>query len=157
MKSEGPEQNLETLTRALRAGTTDGRRLLHSLDDNPICAVAYDASVPCIIVEWRDYATAIQIRYVHECILDLIQKNCACKLLSDDTRLPSIHDDDRRWIVESWLPRAFSAGLRLVASKKPEAHFGRVSVDEIRSATSEAIKFSTFDDMDAARAWLQSV
>jgi hypothetical protein len=108
-------------------------------------------------VEWRDYATAIQIRYVHERILDLIQTNCVRKLLSDDTRLPSIHDDDRRWIIENWLPRAFSAGLHVVASKRPDAHFGRVSVEEIRSAASEAISFRSFDDLQAARAWLQSV
>lgn len=86
----------------------------------------------------------------------MLEEHHTCKLLSDDTRLSAIHDDDRRWLVHDWLPRAYTAGLRFVASKRPVAHFGRVAVDDIRSETSEAIEFRSFDELGAARGWLTS-
>ena len=34
--------------------------------DNPICSIIHDEAHHCIIVVWKQYATQIQLRYIHE-------------------------------------------------------------------------------------------
>jgi hypothetical protein len=153
--------SLKYLRILLEAETSDSIRLLENIKDNPICSVYIDQSVPCVVVSWRRYATSTQLRYIHETILHMLERHGATKVLGDDTSLPTIHEEDQRWIVENWIPRAIAAGLKVAASKKPASHFGRISVDNIRavirSIAAENLLIRAFDDIDAARRWLQSV
>src|SRR5262249_11486312 len=130
---------------------------LNDLENNPICAVSVDASVPCVSVTWRRYATSTQLRFVHENVIHLLQKHGLTKILGNDTGLPTIHPDDQTWIVRDWMPRAVAAGLRAVASKKPEQHFGRVSVDGIMSAVAPHLPIRSFNDLEQARSWLNGL
>ena len=90
--------------------------------------IRHDEANHCIIVVWRQYATHIQFRYIHEKLLSLICEHRVYKLLGDDTALPAIPSEDRFWIIDEWFPRAVKCGLRFAASKQPDAHFGRVAV-----------------------------
>ena len=78
------------------------------------------------------------------------------KILGDDTALPTIHADDRRWIAENWLPRAIAAGLTAAANKEPASHFGKVSVREVQRALSPSLLLRAFPNMEDARHWLKS-
>jgi hypothetical protein len=151
--SEG--EALAGLKAALKAESSDGRRLLEDPANNPVCLVGYDADVPCVTVIWKGYATSTQLRFVHEEALLLPATRKAHKMLGDETEVATIHSDDQKWIVENWMPRAVAAGLRVSASKRPTSYFGRLSVDNIRSAANAHI-MRTFDDLREARNWLKS-
>jgi len=162
--TRGGEKTQERRKQGTRAAAGPGndsvgrwRRLAENLADNPICAVTVDASIPCIVLVWKRYATSAQLRFIQESALRLLRENALHKILGDDTALPTIHGDDRSWIAENWMPRAIAAGLRAVASKSPLAHFGRVSVDAVLSVAPAPLIWRSFDDMAAARRWLKSV
>lgn len=132
--------------------SSDGLRLVENLGDNPVCTVAVDESIASIVVVWRRYATSTQLRYIHEVILEIVQRRHVRRIIGDDTALPTIHAEDQRWIVENWMPRAVAAGVRATASKSPATYFGRQAVQQVRSRS--LWEFRAFDDMHEARQWL---
>ena len=128
---------------------------LESLD-LPTCSLTLDDTLPGVAVRWKGYATSAELREVHEQLLDLIKKHRVNKVLGGDTALVSVASDDRLWILENWMPRAVSAGLRVVASKRSQNYFARVAVAEIENAVSERVQIKMFDALDDAKAWLQA-
>jgi hypothetical protein len=157
MREIETEKPLEGLQHLLAEESSDGRTLANNLEDNPICTVSHDPGIPCLVVRWKGYATSIQIRYIHECLIRLIAEHRVGKVLGDDTELVSIAEMDQHWIVRDWMPRAISAGLRTAASIKPHAHFGQTSISRILSITPADLAVRSFDSAEEARNWLCSV
>ena len=119
---------LRDLREKLRHGSRDSFQLLENFRDNPICSIRHDEANHCVIVVWKQYATQIQFRYIHEQLLSLICAHRVNKILGDDTALPAIPSEDRFWIIDEWFPRAVQCGLRFAASKRPDAQIGRAHV-----------------------------
>jgi hypothetical protein len=146
---------LQKLRILLEAESGDGKRVVQHPHDNPICLLSFDASNEWIVVKWRQYATSLQLRFIHEHMLEMVRTHGADRILGDDTRLGIIHSDDQRWILEDWLPRAFAAGLRAGASKLPAGYFAQQCVSRIQSAAPPGVVLNAFRSMDDARTWLQ--
>jgi hypothetical protein len=109
------------------------------------------------VVVWKRYVTSTQLRYVHECLLRLLQVHRLSKVLGDDSALPVIHEDDRRWILEDWMPRAVALGLSAAASKASNAYFGRLAVADVQRNAPAGVQLRTFDDLEEARRWLSAL
>ena len=159
MFSHPPENSdhLRRLREKLRQDTRDSFQLLQNFWDNPICSINHDEANHCIIVVWKQYATQIQLRYIHENLLTVICKHRVYKILGDDTALPAIPSEDRFWIIDEWFPRAVECGLRFAASKRPASHFGNISVSHIQSAAPAGIECRSFEQLHQAREWLETV
>jgi hypothetical protein len=99
--------SLVRLRAALECETSDGLALVRDLGSNPICCVTLDKTVPCFFINWRRYASSLQFHFIHESIIDLLQRHRVTKLLGDDTSLPMIHAEDQVWVIGSlarWQP-----------------------------------------------------
>src|SRR6201989_1341522 len=153
----GSSDQLRGLREKLRHDTRDTFQLLDNFWDNPICSIIHDETHHCIIVVWKQYATQIQLRYIHENLLTLICKHRVYKILGDDTALPAIPSEDRFWIIDEWFPRAVECGLRFAASKRPDAHFGRLAVSHIQSAAPVGLQCRCFERLEEAKEWLGAV
>ena len=147
---------LHELREKLRQGSRDSFQLLENFWDNPICSIGHAQANHCIIVVWRQYATQIQFRYIHEKLLSLICEHRVYKILGDDTALPAIPTEDRFWIIDEWFPRAMECGLRFAASKRPASYFGMLAVSHIQSAAPAALQCRTFEKVEEAREWLDA-
>jgi hypothetical protein len=151
------ENSSDGLQHLLEGGSGDDRALAENLEDNPICTVSYDPTVPCLVVRWKRYATSTQIRYIHECLIRLIKRHRISKILGDDSDLVNIASTDQHWIVRDWMPRAMAVGLKAAASVTPRAHFGQVSVNRILSFRPTGLAIQSFENLREARDWLCSV
>ena len=151
------DDHLSELRERLCRDSRDSLQLLRNFQDNPICSVVLDEADRSITVVWKQYATKAQFRYIHENLLTLICKHGICKILGDDTALPTIPSEDRVWIVDKWFPRAVECGLRFAASKNPASYFGRLSVGQIQSAAPAELECRSFERLDDAREWLEAV
>jgi hypothetical protein len=103
------------------------------------------------MVVWKRYATQAQLRFIHENLLTLIREHRVCKILGDDTALPSIPSEERTWIAENWMPRAIECGLRFAASMTSESYFGKLSISQIQSAVPPGLALRTFGNINEAR------
>lgn len=148
--------SLRQLRELVRTESSDGARLVSNIEDNPVCRVSLDPSVPCIVVVWQRYATSAQLRFVHEHLLELLRREHLSKILGDDSSLAVIHVDDQVWLREQWMPRAAAAGLKTAASKIPYAFFGKQSVANVISGAPPGMTLRSFDTLVDARSWLAS-
>jgi len=151
------ENVFDGLQHMLAVESGDGRALSENLEDNPICSVSYDPSIPCLMVRWKSYATSSQIRYIHECLIRLIKEHRVSKILGDDSNLESIAAIDQQWIVRDWMPRAMAAGLKTAATIKPRAYFGQMSVNHILSFRPAGLTIQSFEGLREAKDWLRNV
>jgi hypothetical protein len=149
--------HLWQLRNRLQAESSDGLELLNNPTSNPICSVTLDDSVPCITVTWKQYATSTQLRFIHENLLQMLTRHRVSRILGDDTALPTIHAEDRVWITENWMPRARAAGLVAAASKRPDAYFGQLAVENVQSVAPTGVTLRSFDKLEDAREWLRKV
>jgi hypothetical protein len=136
-------------------GTLGERASLSDLESTPVCSVLLDADVPCLTVVWKRQATSVQLRAVHERLLEFLRTYKLNKILGDDTALPLIEPEDQAWIASDWMPRAVAAGLKLAANKSPEAYVGRLAVETIKASQS-LLAIRSFDHFDEARRWLKN-
>jgi hypothetical protein len=148
--------SFEGLQRLLKRESGDGCALADNLEDNPICTVTFDASIPCLLVRWKAYATSTQIRYIHECLIRLIKKHRVSRILGDDADLANISTVDQHWIVRNWVPRAIGEGLKVAASNKPRDYHAQASVNRILSALPADLTIRSFESLGEARDWLRS-
>ena len=105
---------------------------------------------------WKGYATSAQLRYVLECIIEMLHSRGLTRILGEDTALPTILAEDQRWIAEDWMPRAAAAGLLAIASKRPATYFGQVAVESVLRVIARGVSVRLFDNVEEARAWLRS-
>jgi hypothetical protein len=149
--------SFESLQRLLEGESGSGRALAENLEDNPICSVSYDGSIPCLLVRWRGYATSTQIRYILESLIQLLGRHRTSKILGDDSDLVSISAIDQHWIVRDWMPRAMAAGLKAAASVKPRGYFGQTAVNRILPFVPAGLAVQSFESAEQARDWLRTV
>jgi hypothetical protein len=149
--------DLRQLCEKLRQDSRDSFRLLKNVLENPICSIAIDENERCITVVWKQYATQLQLRFVHEKLLHLIREHGAYKILGDDTALPTIPSEDRAWIAQDWMPRAVGSGLRFAASKQPESYFGKLSISSLHAAAPPGLQCRSFEKLEEAQQWLQTM
>jgi hypothetical protein len=150
-------RSLAKLMETVGNESVDGMMLLENPGDNPVCSIRYDAQLSCIRVIWRKYATSAQLRFLHEIILQLMERHEAQKILADDRELPIIHAEDQQWIIEDWLPRARAAGLKAIAATTSLSFFGRLSIGSIHLKVANNVAIKRFHDLCEAGEWLSYV
>lgn len=149
---EGSSPHLSTVPQE----PVEAERLRADLQNNPVCACFVDAEVPCLTVVWQRSPTSGQLRFMHEKFLQLVREHKITKILGDDTALPWIDPEDQAWIVQNWMPRAAAAGVKVAASKSPDAYFGRLAVGSIQGSQ-EFLTIRAFEGFEEARRWLRDV
>jgi len=156
-QSKGSAESIAELRARLSTESSDSLKLANNVTENPICSIRLDESVQAIVVVWKQHATSSQLRFIHENILHLLEKHRVSKVLGDDTYLPTIHAEDREWIVGNWMPRAIAAGLKFACSKEPNSYFGKISVTSVQSIAPSGLLTRSFHNLEEAKLWLQEV
>lgn len=147
---------IRELREAVIAEPGDGEKLAADSRNNPICSCDIDRSVACVVAVWHGYATSAQLRYLHEMWLQIIAETGIQKILGDDSELPMVSVEDQQWIAGDWMPRAMAAGLKAIANRVAQSHFGKISVEQIKRAKPEGLAIRSFDNLDSARTWLKA-
>lgn len=146
---------LSSMIAALRMESSEGVKLAEDLVNNSVCSLYHDASLPGLVVVWKACRTSLQFRFVLEVILQMLQAQGTCKVLGDDTNLGIIGAEDRKWVIDDWIPRARAAGFRIAATKRPRSRLGARAVHDIHAAA-EGLAIRAFSDLSVARRWLQN-
>ena len=126
--------------------------------DAAYVSVRWISGGPWVLIEWKAWANSTEYRAAQEVIILALRENHASRNLIDSTDRRVVSDDDQKWLVEDWMPRAAAAGRRWTAIVMPTSALGRTIAENIDNhGRSERNTIEHFETVEAASAWLSTV
>ena len=126
--------------------------------DTPYVLVRWDGDGRWVYVKWKAWANSSEYRAAQEVIIVALRENHTSRNLIDSTDRRVVSDDDQKWLVENWMPRAAVAGRRWTAIVMPKSALGRTIAENIDNyGRSKHNAIEHFETVEAASAWLSTV
>ena len=126
--------------------------------DTPYILIRWDGDGPWVYVKWRAWANSAEYRAAQEIVLDALRENHGARNLIDSTDRKVFSDEDQRWLLDDWMPRATAVGRRWTAIVLPNSALGRTIAENLdKHPQSKAINVKLFETVDDAAAWLSTV
>ncbi|MCK9424528.1 MAG: STAS/SEC14 domain-containing protein [Ignavibacteriaceae bacterium] len=129
--------------------------------DKHFVTISYDETIPCVLIEWKKYASSEQFRLTHEQAVEAYLKNAPehkqLHWLSDTRKFVMVSEDDIKWVVDEINPKLYEAKLKYMAFVIPESEFAKTSVgDYQRDINKDKIEIKNFSTVEEAKEWLKS-
>ena len=125
--------------------------------NDEIVEVGYDEKSNSIISIWNKPPTSEGYRLIFSRILEKLVEYKAESYISDISKQGLIGIENRMWLLQEILPKAYAEGLRKVATIAPNDVFSRYYVDSIKNSDfsiNTDLEFQYFHDLTSAKAWI---
>jgi hypothetical protein len=130
--------------------------VLHPLFESSYLTIWHDATNQWLYAEWKGPQSLAAIREGCQCALAQLPAARYTKILNDSTQATGNWVEAAQWLGQQLFPHLSALGLQYMAWIYAADFNSRFAIDAtLRCARSLTIV--TFDDMDAACAWLQQV
>jgi hypothetical protein len=119
-----------------------------------VAVVTWDPTLKAVYVDVQGWADSTELASLLDAGLQALTEHHASRWLADARNMKAITQSDEDWIVQTFFPRALTAGLKHIALVIPN-ECAMKTVDQLMvrrpAATFEAAYFAT---VDGARSWL---
>jgi hypothetical protein len=123
----------------------------------PAFGISWDATVQCVRAEGIGYLEGQTYRDGMEQGLTLLKEKQGSKWLADMRAQSVVTVADQQWTIEDWTPRAVKGGIRYSAFVMPKSVIAQMSLKRILTKVGDKeLTMGYFDDLEEARAWLNS-
>lgn len=128
--------------------------LLQTLLDESHITIAYDHRNEWLYADWRGDQNLTTVQ--HGCLemLRLLREYKCDKVLNDNTKVTNMWSEAAEWGGKEFFPAIAEAGLQYFAWVYSTNLYSRLSTDLTLQFTTGKSVVGTFDDIDAAKAWL---
>jgi FAD/FMN-containing dehydrogenase len=126
--------------------------------DAPYVSVRWIGSGQWVLVEWKAWANSSEYKAAHEAVIVALRENRGSRNLIDAREARVVSDDDQKWLIENWIPRAVAAGRIWTAVVMPTRALARTiseNIDKRPSPNPAEVEY--FQSVEAAAAWLSTV
>ena len=129
--------------------------------DNHFVTISYGETIPCVLIEWKKYASSEQFRLTHEQAVEAYLKYAPehkqLHWLSDSRKFVMVSEDDIKWVVDEINPKLYEAKLKYMAFVIPESEFAKTSVGDYQKNTNkDQIEIRNYKTVEEAKEWLKS-
>ena len=125
--------------------------------NNEFASVSYDSASNAIITVWKKPSTSEAYRLIFSVILDKLKEYKAESIVNDIFQQGIIGTENRVWLQNEILPKAYAAGLRKIAVVAPNDVFSKFYVESVRNGVAGKgldFEFQYFQDLISAQGWL---
>lgn len=100
----------------------------------PYGAVFADDAVPCVVVQFHDFANREQFKNIMStglaCYLAHSQPGAPWGWVGDTRRMGAIPKEVQQWLTDEWNKQAFAAGIREISIVVSENVFGQLATQQ---------------------------
>lgn len=125
--------------------------------DTEFAIINHDKNTNAIITIWKRPSTSEDFRSVFSIVLEKVKEHRAEGFVGDICQLGLVGIEDRSWLQNEIIPKAFAAGLRKLATVASNDVFSRFYVEQIQNgefASANKMEFRYFDDLTSAQRWI---
>lgn len=124
--------------------------------ESPEARVSYNEEIKAVVIEWKKFAQGEKYRTPMEKARELTAQKKSKKWLYDSRQLPVISREDQEWNSRDFHPRNIEAGMRYLATIRPQKVLGASSLKKVVSNAVETVEFThrEFDSVEEAMKWL---
>jgi hypothetical protein len=120
-------------------------------------AVAWHDELQSVIMEWNGFAYGEEFQTILMKGAELLEKRKGSKVLMDTRNGAAIKAEDKAWIGEYFIKRAYESGLRQLALLQPRSVVAKLSVNRtVEGLGTLPYRQENFSDWDEAAQWLSS-
>jgi len=123
---------------------------------NEFAIVSYDSESSSIITVWKKPVTSEAYRVILSFGVEKLVEYKAEALISDIFQQGIVGTENRLWLQNELLPKAYAGGLKKVATITPNDVFSMFYIESVKSAVivnSLDLEFRYFQDLTSARTW----
>ena len=126
--------------------------------DTPSISISFDSVERWLYAEWKGPQDLQSVQWgALEMLRFLKQEGCS-RILNDNRLVTSIWADAAEWGGRIWFPQMVDAGLQYFAWIYSPNAYSRLSTDlTLAHTTADLPLVATFDNLEAAAAWLRTV
>lgn len=119
--------------------------------------VSWDDELRSVIIEWKGFAYGEEFQTILLKGADLLKLRYGSKVLMDTREGSAIKAEDKAWIGEFFIRRAYESGLRHLAMLEPHSLIAKMSVNRtVDGLGTLPYRQESFEDRGEAVAWLSA-
>ncbi len=125
--------------------------------DNEFASVFYDETSNSIISVWKKPTTSESYRALFLFILDKIKYHSVDSFISDIFYQGLVATENRLWLQNEIIPKAYEAGVKKVGIVAPGDVFSHFYIESVKNSTQSwapDVEMCYFQDLISAQAWL---
>ncbi len=125
--------------------------------NNEFASISFDETSNSIITVWKRPTTSDSYRNVFTLAVESLIKYKADSFISDIFHQGIVGTENRLWLQNEILPKAYKGGLRKVATIAPNDVFSRFYVESVKNDEfyhSIDLEFRYFPDLISAQSWI---
>ena len=125
--------------------------------NNEFASVSYDSESSSIITVWKKPSTSEAYKVIFSAILEKILEYKVEAFINDIFQQGIVSTENRFWLQNEILPKAYAGGLRKVGTITPNDVFSKFYVESIKNGVfinSIDLEFRYFQDLISAQAWV---
>ena len=125
--------------------------------DNEFATISYDKICNSIMVTWKKPSTTEVYKLIFSEMLESVSSFNAGALILDIHHQGIVGIENRKWLQNEILPKAYRQGIRKVAIVTPIDVFSTIFIDSIKKGThalSLNLDYRAFNDLVMAKSWV---
>lgn len=132
---------------------------LERIFSHPACEIYYNEDLHIVQTVWNDVeVSSIEFRKILDNIVKALKRSSAGVIIADARRMHPIRPEDQQWIIDSWYPRAVSAGFQYQGLILLPQSYNELAVKEISENYDEHIVHTYyFTTINEALGWLKEL
>lgn len=132
---------------------------MNEILNNEFASVIYDEPNKSIIVIWKKHSTNEAFKLVFTELLKYADNLTIDAIISDIFHQGIVNTENRLWLQNEIMPKAYKKGLRKVAAITPNDVFSRFYIESLKNGAIKRnldIDFHCCHDLASAKEWLNS-
>ena len=125
--------------------------------NNEFACIRYDGESNSIIAFWKKPSTSEAYKVIFTLILEKILEFKVEGFISDIFHQGIVGTENRLWLQNEILPKAYAGGLKKLATVSPNDVFSRFYIDSVQQASianGMELDFQYFKDLNSAQDWV---
>lgn len=126
------------------------------IENKSHCVLEYDPALQCVVQTWKGFARSSDFRQSILKTIEFFQTHAGMRgIISNTQESEVVSEKDADWVAQEANPLLVKHGLQKIAFILPKSVLAKWSVDHFMQEVETIPAMQYFDNLEAAKAWIE--